>query len=1042
MTGATRARFRWTEVVRATKVRRAAIRKEERQARAQDRVREDSKGFERIFGRRRSPPRILQPESEKSHEIEDLRELFANAGFSAEEWEIYLQTGRKGSPELPSQVRRFSDVGRTMGVKVKPWSGPLPKARVSPAVTLGMVLEAAKHNQSNFVGRPKGRSSIPDPVSSEGTNSNAVSVRRGKGDDAAIPLGSSGACVGPDHLISTSGANTRKQSTDVTAETISLPGLSYSPQAQKSRANSEVCALIGTRSMLSWKERNPGIAAISRRLFTRDSRNPKPSFQPHIPRATFLSFGKSFAAAVMSGGGAGDALREGDKVWKEVGRRRAVSQEDVGRHHAGRVHGGHERGRFTWRGRGSRFGGRFNRGLARESSESSRSGARGREENANKRVADEGQATDANGKKHKAELCCEICEENHVPLDCPVFNGPKPSAILCGIAGGESGFFQIPVFGAKGTTPSKETATAFITVKKGAVSPNLIKSEMTRLIPVRWQWTVQAHSDGFVVPFPSIVELQRMVAMKYVHTAGGEGIMQIQQLDQKIEPVQMLQKAWINVYGVPFEIRSFLPLWAIGSILGATQKVDLRYTKRMGVCRLMVGVTDVAKIPDAADIVVGEGIYEIFFKVDKVWRNEVWEDFKVEENNEGGDKGQHEDPDEVFDGLVDKQPMPGSVLKDTVMEDSSSNGSGNQQSDQKIAESDQFVVEDALNSTVSVGPVDGNAEKIGLIFDCPFSQPEGVMAVNDSLSEDYGAGIFSPGALTEKASVQETRGTGRLTNAHLCCGMVPDGEVVPCLGDRGILVSGANGAGDGDSVPLEGVGNADVFSVPDLESLACGGMPAMVDGLPIDAPVDMHAATKDNEYRAQDMPSNAGADGALLGSLHISTGGSDTVCQMDLGTLNFTSPNPHQQFSFNAHPEISLHHHDRNNCSSLPLNSDLKDMFSYQSYDLDGNSAISDLLTKELLVSLSLTQRAKKKQLNLDEQQCRAKRINSDEDIMSKAQRLAAKRNLETSDFQRYTLVQILETPTEGRNTTANPCCVSVFGGGGHGGLREPRVAV
>jgi hypothetical protein len=117
-------------------------------------------------------------------------------------------------------------------------------------------------------------------------------------------------------------------------------------------------------------------------------------------------------------------------------------------------------------------------------------------------------------------------------------------------------------------------------------------------------------------------------------------------------------------------------------------------------------------------------------------------------------------------------------------------------------------------------------------------------------------------------------------------------------------------------------------------------------------------------------------------------------------------------------------------------------MFSYQSHDLDGNSAISDSFTKvpraglqalskkfnirgnmknvemvhalsllaqtdeqvlvalqELLVSLSLTQRAKKKQLNLDEQQCRAKRIDLDEDIMSKAQRLAAKRNLETSEF-------------------------------------------
>jgi hypothetical protein len=57
---------------------------------------------------------------------------------------------------------------------------------------------------------------------------------------------------------------------------------------------------------------------------------------------------------------------------------------------------------------------------------------------------------------------------------------------------------------------------------------------------------------------------------------------------------------------------------------------------------------------------------------------------------------------------------------------------------------------------------------------------------------------------------------------------------------------------------------------------------------------------------------------------------------------------------------------------------------------------------QELLVSLSLTQSAKKKQLNLDEQQCRAKRIDSDEDIMSKAQHLAAKCNLSEFSFITY----------------------------------------
>jgi hypothetical protein len=136
------------------------------------------------------------------------------------------------------------------------------------------------------------------------------------------------------------------------------------------------------------------------------------------------------------------------------------------------------------------------------------------------------------------KLSCVVrSEENHVSMDCPVFNGSKPSAILCDIMGGESGFFQIPTYGTKGMTPMKETTTPFITIKKGVVSPSLIRFEMARLIPVRWQWTVQAHSDCFVVPFPSKVELQHMVAMKYVHTTGVEGIMQIQHLDQKIEPM-------------------------------------------------------------------------------------------------------------------------------------------------------------------------------------------------------------------------------------------------------------------------------------------------------------------------------------------------------------------------------------------------------------------------------------------------------------------------------------------------------------------------
>jgi hypothetical protein len=119
----------------------------------------------------------------------------------------------------------------------------------------------------------------------------------------------------------------------------------------------------------------------------------------------------------------------------------------------------------------------------------------------------------------------------------------------------------------------------------------------------------------------------------------------IQEVNQKIEPISYLQKAWVNVYGVPFEIRSFLPLWAIGTILGTTQKVDMRYTRKMGVVRILVAVTNVNHILESAEIVVGEGLYEIFFKVDKVLIEGKWMDNDNMGNRDGDDKEQGEDED-------------------------------------------------------------------------------------------------------------------------------------------------------------------------------------------------------------------------------------------------------------------------------------------------------------------------------------------------------------------------------------------------------------
>ena len=74
----------------------------------------------------------------------------------------------------------------------------------------------------------------------------------------------------------------------------------------------------------------------------------------------------------------------------------------------------------------------------------------------------------------------------------------------------------------------------------------------------------------------------------------------------------------MQVYGVPREIRSYLSLWVVGSILGATQKVDMKYLRKSGVVRLLVAVLDVNSIPDDVDIVVDDCLYDIFFHVESV----------------------------------------------------------------------------------------------------------------------------------------------------------------------------------------------------------------------------------------------------------------------------------------------------------------------------------------------------------------------------------------------------------------------------------------
>jgi hypothetical protein len=65
------------------------------------------------------------------------------------------------------------------------------------------------------------------------------------------------------------------------------------------------------------------------------------------------------------------------------------------------------------------------------------------------------------------------------------------------------------------------------------------------------------------------------------------------------------------------ELRDFLVIWVVGSILGVSKEVDMLFTRQYGRCRLQVLVLDPNIIPQYVDVVIGDFLYELRFRVEK-----------------------------------------------------------------------------------------------------------------------------------------------------------------------------------------------------------------------------------------------------------------------------------------------------------------------------------------------------------------------------------------------------------------------------------------
>jgi hypothetical protein len=252
-----------------------------------------------------------------------------------------------------------------------------------------------------------------------------------------------------------------------------------------------------------------------------------------------------------------------------------------------------------------------------------------------------------------ATFYCVICDSNdHMNHRCPVLKLPRPVAHADGYAVHGLGFYHIPH--PPLSRKLKDTKKGLIKVVGGDLGKVQVQAQLQRIFPGKWLWELEElEGNKYITKFPSKSKLQRALAFGGADVKEG-GVpsgarLQFEEWHEKEEGF-LLPKVWVKVFGIRKELREFLILWAVGSMLGSTQTVDMETTRKNKFGRILVAVLNPSLIPAHLDTVIGDHYFELDFEVEKVGFDENGEETEVDWNGEGGGEGDGDGKEGEGDG--------------------------------------------------------------------------------------------------------------------------------------------------------------------------------------------------------------------------------------------------------------------------------------------------------------------------------------------------------------------------------------------------------
>jgi len=124
-----------------------------------------------------------------------------------------------------------------------------------------------------------------------------------------------------------------------------------------------------------------------------------------------------------------------------------------------------------------------------------------------------------------------------------------------------------------------------------------------------------------------------------------------------------IDKVWVQFRGLPKEFREFPIIWAIGTILGVPRAVDMKFTKKYGRTRMKVAVLNPDIIPNLVDVVIGDIVYELQFRVEKDMSDGEPQVIDMDSTTDEDEDPEGDPEDMDHDADKKKQELEGQVPK-------------------------------------------------------------------------------------------------------------------------------------------------------------------------------------------------------------------------------------------------------------------------------------------------------------------------------------------------------------------------------------------